>query len=76
MEVIPRKRLLKLGIWNWLSNLVRLEDGNGLFFMELGEWESRSPCNLVAKKKKKCYHPHSSEMMLQTLKNNNYCNIF
>ena len=25
-EVIPGRRPLKLGIWNWLSNLVRLED--------------------------------------------------
>lgn len=39
-EVITRNRPLKLRIWNWLSNLVRLEDGDGLFFMELGEWKS------------------------------------
>ena len=35
-----REETLKAAIWNKLSNLVRLEDGNGLFFTELGEWKS------------------------------------
>ena len=35
-----RKETLKAGIGNTLSNLVRLEDGNGLFCTELGEWKS------------------------------------
>ena len=32
-----RKETLKAGIWNRVSTLVRLEEGNGLFFTELGE---------------------------------------
>ena len=35
-----RKETLKAGTWNTLSNLVRLQNGNGLFFTELGEWKS------------------------------------
>ena len=51
----------------------RLEDGNCLFFMELEEL-----CNSVAKENAQThttYHPYSSGIMLQILKNS-YTSIF